>query len=83
MTVLDSPPEVVDRPFEKYVKGKNSSGSGLGLAFAEAVVRAHGGQIRAFNNPRGGATIIIDLPLTLRGVEDVPASQAHTSVSGG
>jgi signal transduction histidine kinase len=28
------PPEVVDRPFEKYVKGNSSSGSGLGLAFA-------------------------------------------------
>jgi len=60
------PPEVVDRPFEKYVKGKGSSGSGLGLAFVEAVVRAHGGQIKAFNGPRGGACIVIDLPLTVR-----------------
>jgi signal transduction histidine kinase len=58
------PPDVVDRPFEKYVKGKNSSGSGLGLAFAEAVVRAHGGQIRATNGPRGGALIVIDLALS-------------------
>jgi len=33
------PPEVVNRPFEKYVKGNQSTGSGLGLAFAEAVVR--------------------------------------------
>jgi signal transduction histidine kinase len=46
------PPEVADRPFEKYVKGKGSRGNGLGLAFAEAVVRAHGGQIKAFNGPR-------------------------------
>jgi signal transduction histidine kinase len=62
------PPEVVDRPFEKYAKGNQSTGSGLGLAFAEAVVRAHGGQIRAANGGRGGARIVIDLPLA-----DVPA----------
>lgn len=77
------PPEVVDRPFEKYVKGKNSTGSGLGLAFAEAVVRAHGGQIKAFNGPRGGACIIIDLPLTLREADSESSFlQAHTPVSG-
>ena len=66
------PPEVVDRPFEKYAKGKNSSGSGLGLAFAEAVVRAHGGQIRASNGPRGGALIVIDLALSDRASEAGP-----------
>jgi signal transduction histidine kinase len=78
------PPEVVGRPFEKYIKGKGSTGSGLGLAFAEAVVRAHGGQIRAFNGPRGGACIIIDLPLTLRSADAAPAfDQTHTSISGG
>lgn len=64
------PPEVVDRPFEKYVKGKDSAGNGLGLAFVEAVVRAHGGQIKAFNGPRGGARIMIDLPLTVPDAEE-------------
>jgi len=77
------PPEVADRPFEKYVKGKGSGGKGLGLAFAEAVVRAHGGQIRAFNSPRGGACIIIDLPLTHRGLDAEAAfDQTQTSISG-
>jgi signal transduction histidine kinase len=77
------PPEVVDRPFEKYVKGKNSTGSGLGLAFAEAVVRTHGGQIRAFNGPRGGASIIVDLPLLVGSSEQEPSfAQPHTPVSG-
>ena len=71
------PPEVADRPFEKYIKGKGSSGSGLGLAFAEAVVRAHGGQIKAFNGPRGGACIVIDLPLTVR-EPDEESTLAHT-----
>jgi signal transduction histidine kinase len=77
------PPEVVDRPFEKYVKGKDSSGSGLGLAFAEAVVRAHGGQIRASNGLRGGATIIIDLPLSVHAPAEEPSfAQTQTPVSG-
>jgi signal transduction histidine kinase len=67
------PPEVVDRPFEKYVKGKGSSGSGLGLAFAEAVVRSHGGQIRASNGPMGGASIVIDLPLAVGAADEEPS----------
>ncbi len=76
------PPEVVDRPFEKYVKGKDSTGSGLGLAFAEAVVRAHGGHIQAANGPGGGASIIIDLPLTVRGSAEEPSFvEPHTPVS--
>jgi signal transduction histidine kinase len=78
------PPEVVDRPFEKYVKGRDSTGSGLGLAFAEAVVRAHGGQIKAFNGPRGGAFILVDLPLAVQIVEDERVfDQTHSSISGG
>jgi signal transduction histidine kinase len=64
---------VVDRPFEKYVKGKGSSGSGLGLAFAEAVVRSHGGQIRASNGPMGGALIVIDLPLAMSAPDEEPS----------
>jgi signal transduction histidine kinase len=77
------PPEVVDRPFEKYAKGKNSTGSGLGLAFAEAVVRAHGGQIRASNGTRGGARIDIDLPLSVRVPGEEPSfAQTQTPVSG-
>jgi signal transduction histidine kinase len=77
------PPEVVDRPFEKNVKGKESAGNGLGLAFVEAVVRAHGGQIKAFNGPRGGVSIVIDLPLTAPEPEAEPtAAQSPMPVSG-
>jgi signal transduction histidine kinase len=77
------PPEVVDRPFEKYVKGKGSTGSGMGLAFAEAVVRAHGGQIKAWNGLRGGAFIAVDLPLADPGLLEEPSfAQSHTQVSG-
>lgn len=76
------PPEVIEHPFERYVKGKDSTGSGLGLAFVEAVVRAHGGQIRALNGPRGGAQIVIDLPLAGRGLTEEPSFEpSHVPVS--
>jgi signal transduction histidine kinase len=52
--------------FEREVKGPDSHGLGLGLAFVEAVVRSHGGSIEASNRPQGGARITIALPLTHR-----------------
>lgn len=54
-------PEDRDRIFEPFF-GKRGGGSGLGLAVCIGVVRAHGGTIRAANNPGGGATFIIELP---------------------
>lgn len=59
--------EVLPALFERRVKGKSSSGYGLGLAFVNAVVRAHGGSITAANSSRGGAYIHIDLPLASEG----------------
>lgn len=56
-------PEVSQRLFEKRVKGKDSNGHGLGLAFVDAVVRAHGGTIKATNRESGGARIVLTLPL--------------------
>ena len=57
-------PEISAHPFERRAKGPNSSGHGLGLAFVEAVVRAHGGSVYAGNPDRGGAQISITLPLS-------------------
>lgn len=51
--------------FEQRVKGKNSSGHGLGLAFVDAVVRAHGGHVIAENRDRGGARITLTLPIAV------------------
>jgi len=56
--------EILSDLFVRRVKGKGSSGHGLGLAFADAVVRAHGGSITACNAEGGGARIVISLPLT-------------------
>lgn len=56
-------PEVSQQLFENRVKGKESTGHGLGLAFVDAVVRAHGGRITATNRKDGGARIVLSLPL--------------------
>src|ERR1035438_3528329 len=58
-------PEVRAQIFERRVKGRNSTGHGLGLAFVEAVVRVHGGTIEASNSSEGGARLAITLPLAV------------------
>jgi signal transduction histidine kinase len=55
--------EVSLHMFERRVKGVNSNGHGLGLAFVDAVARAHGGTVTASNRREGGAKLIIKLPL--------------------
>ena len=56
-------PEVSANLFERRVKGKESNGHGLGLAFVDAVVRAHGGTVTASNRETCGARIELTLPL--------------------
>jgi signal transduction histidine kinase len=52
-------PDVLSRLFERRVKGRHSNGHGLGLAFVDAVTRAHGGTVVAANCEGGGARIAI------------------------
>jgi len=60
--------------FEQRVKGRDSKGHGLGLAFVEAVVRAHGGTVAASNRPDGGALLSITWPREFREkIENPPA----------
>jgi signal transduction histidine kinase len=51
------------RAFQRFVKGKHSTGHGLGLAFVGAVVQAHGGEVKITDRPGGGAFIWLTLPL--------------------
>jgi signal transduction histidine kinase len=58
--------EVLPHLFERRVRGLESNGHGLGLAFIDAVARAHGGTVKAGNRPNGGARIEVMLPRTAR-----------------
>jgi signal transduction histidine kinase len=55
--------EVLSHLFERRVKGRDSNGHGLGLAFVDAVARAHGGTVSASNRQSGGAQITVALPV--------------------
>src|SRR6202789_101378 len=66
--------------FKQRVKGRDSRGHGLGLAFVEAVVRAHGGSVTASNRPEGGASLSITWPREIR--EKIEASHSLTFVNG-
>jgi len=59
------PPEIRARAFERFVRGKQSLGHGLGLAFVDAVVRTHGGTARVSDRPAGGAVITLSLPASV------------------
>jgi two-component system sensor histidine kinase BaeS len=48
--------------FERFTRSADSKGSGLGLSIAQDLIRAHGGTIRAWNQPDGGAAIAFTLP---------------------
>jgi signal transduction histidine kinase len=58
-------PEIMSRAFERFVKGKNSPGHGLGLAFVDAVVEAHGGKVSLSRSAKGGAMITVSLPVSV------------------
>lgn len=61
------PPDQLERVFERFYRVNNAltnnvQGTGLGLYLASAVIKAHGGTIRAMNNPKGGAIFTFTLP---------------------
>ena len=55
--------DVVDHAFDPYVTSK-AKGTGLGLAIVKKLIEEHGGQISGRNDKRGGAEIVILLPVT-------------------
>jgi signal transduction histidine kinase len=60
-------PDTVDQVFDRFTRSADSTGSGLGLSIARDLVEAHGGTIRARNEPAGGATVTFTLPLVAAG----------------
>ena len=65
-------PEVAAHLFDRRVKGRHSTGYGLGLAFIHAVVRAHGGAIDACNRPEGGARLTLHFQTVPQGTPVPP-----------
>jgi two-component system sensor histidine kinase CpxA len=62
------PDALLPRLFEPFVRvgedrDRSSGGHGLGLAIAERAVRLHGGDIWAGNEPDGGLSVWLRLPL--------------------
>ena len=62
------PEEELDRVTAKFYKGKKATrGSGIGLAVADEIVRAHGGMLDISSTERVGTTVTITLPTVPRG----------------
>jgi signal transduction histidine kinase len=60
-------PEHLPHLFERFyradgARGRSSGGTGLGLAIAQAICRAHGGEISVTSAPGQGATFLVALP---------------------
>jgi signal transduction histidine kinase len=56
------PPEELPRIFERFQKGNDSRGSGLGLPIARKLVLAHGGDIEIESAPGHGTEVTVALP---------------------
>lgn len=64
-------PEIMPRIFEPFFTTKDpAQGMGLGLAICDEIVRRHKGAIWAENNPEGGASFVLELPVVGRGREE-------------
>jgi len=73
ITVRDSgpgiPPEALAHVLEPFYRVEHSrnaqlGGFGLGLSIADAVARAHGGQLQLHNRAEGGLDAVLSLPRT-------------------
>ncbi|HET8659288.1 MAG TPA: HAMP domain-containing sensor histidine kinase, partial [Micromonosporaceae bacterium] len=61
------PPGLAERIFDRFFRAESvrgRAGSGLGLSIARWVARAHGGDLTAANNDRGGASFVATLAVS-------------------
>jgi two-component system sensor histidine kinase KdpD len=72
------PPGAEERVFEKFYRGGQAGGGGvgLGLPICRAIVSVHGGSIHAQARPGGGTVFRIVLPLDVRAPSSAPAAEA-------
>ncbi len=58
------PAQIIDKIFQPFFTTKPAGqGTGLGLSLSYDIVKAHGGELKVENNPSGGATFTIFLPI--------------------
>jgi two-component system sensor histidine kinase KdpD len=72
------PEQDLERVFDKFYQvpiPEGRGGTGLGLSICKGIVEAHGGKIRAKNNPGRGFSVIIKLPL--KSLPDIEVDHGH------
>ena len=73
------PVEDAERVFRRFQKASDSSGSGLGLTIARAIVEAHHGTLTARSDgPGNGAVFTMTLPAGPAGPRRFRAQQGRT-----
>ncbi len=55
-------PDQIEAIFDRFTKGRDSQGSGLGLTISRSLVEAHGGIIEASSVEGAGTTMTVHLP---------------------
>ena len=71
------PSEVQTRIFDPFFTTKEvGKGTGLGLTVAYAILQEHGGRIRVTSTPGGGATFVVELPVS--GANAAASTPRHT-----
>ena len=59
-------PQILPHIFEPFITNKDK-GTGLGLTISYDIIQQHHGEIQAENNPQGGATFKVWLPVKRKG----------------